>query len=165
MLRFQKTFQRLVNSLLEPLKLNKGRKSTICDRHHYNSDVNGWMGLLVSPGTKYLRHCNGIGGHSRKRATLKESWCTYSSFLFRLTIGKWVRNCTSWQQVKERMSEKHGYSPRTLERNFYGLYNELPKSRGNEVIWVTVDRFSRYNHLTFRSYQITAKGLVNLEQY
>lgn len=36
---------------------------------------------------------------------------------------------------------------------------ELPKSRGNEVIWVVVDRFSRYSHFIALSHPITAKSL------
>lgn len=35
----------------------------------------------------------------------------------------------------------------------------LPKSRGNEVIWVIVDRFSRYSHFIALPHPITAKSL------
>lgn len=38
--------------------------------------------------------------------------------------------------------------------------NGLPKSRGYEVIWVIVDKFSRYGHFVALSHPITAKGLA-----
>lgn len=38
----------------------------------------------------------------------------------------------------------------------------LPKSKGFEVIWVIIDRFSRYGHFLALSHPITAKGLAHI---
>lgn len=36
----------------------------------------------------------------------------------------------------------------------------LPKSRGCEVIWVILERFSRYSHFLALSHPLSAKGLA-----
>lgn len=36
----------------------------------------------------------------------------------------------------------------------------LPMSKGYEVIWVIVDRFSRYGHFIALHHSISAKGLA-----
>lgn len=36
----------------------------------------------------------------------------------------------------------------------------LPKSQGNEIIWVVIDRFNRYSHFLALQHPLTTKGLA-----
>lgn len=113
-------------------------------------------------------HSNSIGGHSGKRATLKRIreyfyWPTINQ-----TIGQWVRECATCQQIKGETVKSPGllqplaipHEPwRDIAMDFI---TGLPKSKGFEVIWVLVDRFSRYGHFLPLSHPISAKGLASV---
>lgn len=110
-------------------------------------------------------HCQSIGGHSGQRATLKRIMEYFYWPTIRQCIGKWIRECSVCQQTKG----EHVRSPGLLQplkipqepwRDIaMDFITGLPKSRGKEVIWVVVDRFSRYSHFIALPHPITAKSL------
>lgn len=110
-------------------------------------------------------HSQSVGGHSGQRATLKRLkeyfyWSTMGQ-----TVGKWIRECANCQQNKGEHVRSPGYLqplhiPNEPWRDIaMDFITGLPKSRGNEVIWVIVDRFSRYSHFLALPHPITAKSL------
>lgn len=113
-------------------------------------------------------HSNGVGGHSGNRATFKRVGEYFYWSSMRQDIGRWVRECAICQQVKG----EHVHSPGLLKpleipqepwRDIaMDFITGLPKSRGFEVIWVIVDRFSRYAHFLALSHPISAKGLAQI---
>lgn len=95
-------------------------------------------------------HVNGVGGHSGVKATIKRVgeyffWTTYKQ-----DIGMWVRECEVCQVVKGEHVQKPGLlQPLVIPQEPWrdiamDFITGLPKSLGFEVIWVVVDRFSRY---------------------
>lgn len=117
-------------------------------------------------------HSNSVRGHSGQRATIKRILEYFYWPTIRQEVGRWIRECSTCQQVKGENIKSPGllqplkipHEPwRDIAMDFI---TGLPKSRGYEVIWVVVDRFSRYSHFIALQHPITAKGLavVFLEQ-
>lgn len=110
-------------------------------------------------------HSQSIGCHSGQRATVKRVkeyfyWPTMGQ-----TIGRWIRECAVCQQNKGEHVKSPGLlQPLRIPQEPWrdiamDFITGLPKSKGNEVIWVIVDRFSRYGHFLALPHPITAKSL------
>lgn len=111
-------------------------------------------------------HNNGIGGHSGRQATLKRIRSYFYWPTINQNVGQWVRECSTCQQVKGETVKSPGLlQPLAIPQEPWrdiamDFITGLPKSKGSEVIWVIVDRFSRYGHFLALSHPITAKGLA-----
>lgn len=111
-------------------------------------------------------HCKGVGGHSGNRATYKRIEEYFSRPTIRQDVGRWVRECKICQQVKRKNVKSPGLlKPLNIPQEPWkdiamDLITGLPKSKGFEVIWLVVDRFSRYSHFISLTHRITAKGLA-----
>lgn len=86
----------------------------------------------------------------------------------RQNVGAWIRECNVCQQIKSEKTKYPGllkplqipHEPwRDIAMDFI---TGLPKSKGFEVIWVIIDRFSRYGHFLALSHPISAKGLAQI---
>lgn len=115
-------------------------------------------------------HCNGSGGHSGNRATFKRISEYFHLTTIRQDVGRWVRECNVCQQLKGENVKIPGIlksleipqEPRTTWKDIaMDFVTGLPKSKGSEVIWVIIDRFSRYDHFLALYHLITAKGLAH----
>lgn len=111
-------------------------------------------------------HSNGIGGHSGIKATVKRIGDYFSWTTIKQDIGRWVRECAVCQETKGENMKKPGLLqplaiPQVPWREIaMDFITGLPKSQGFEVIWVVVDRFSRYAHFVALQHPISAKGLA-----
>jgi hypothetical protein len=61
-------------------------------------------------------------------------------------------------KLSRRFTTTSPNSGANLERYFYGL----PKSKGNEAIFVVVDRLSKYNHFILLKHPYTAKTIAEV---
>lgn len=113
-------------------------------------------------------HCNGIGGHSGQRATIRRVMEYFHWPTIRQNVGQWIRECEVCQQNKGEHVKSPGLlQPLKIPQEPWrdiamDFITGLPKSKGNEVIWVIVDRFSRYGHFLALPHPITAKSLAVL---
>lgn len=108
-------------------------------------------------------HSNGIGGHLGNRATYKRIQGYFYWTTLRQDIGRCVREC---ETVKGEHAKKPGLlQPLQVPTDPWkdiamDFITGLPKSIGFEVIWVVVDRFSRYAHFVALQHPISAKSLT-----
>lgn len=111
-------------------------------------------------------HNNGIGGHLGIRATCKRIQEYFYWSTLRQDVGRWVRECVTCQEVKGETVRKPGLlqplqvSSEPWKDIAMDFITGLPKSLGYEVIWVVVDRFSRYAHFVTPQHPISAKSLA-----
>lgn len=111
-------------------------------------------------------HSNGIGGHSGNRATYKRIYEYFFWTTLRQDVGRWVRECGTCQEVKGETVKQPGLlQPLIVPKEPWkdiamDFITGLPKSQGYEVIWVVVDRFSRYAHFVGLQHPISAKSLA-----
>lgn len=79
-----------------------------------------------------------------------------------------MRECSVCQQVKGEHVKSPGLlKPLNIPEEPWkeiamDFITGLPKSKGFEVIWVVVDRFSRYAHFIALTHPISAKGLAQI---
>lgn len=111
-------------------------------------------------------HCSGVGGHSGNRATYNRVREYFYWSTMRQDIGRWVRECEVCQQVKGENIKSPGLlKPLEIPNEPWrhiamDFITGLPKSKGAEVIWVVIDRFSRYGHFLALTHPISAKTLA-----
>ena len=111
-------------------------------------------------------HCHSQGGHSGVRATIKKVMEYFYWPSIRQNIGQWVRECAICQQNKGENVKYPGLlQPLRIPQEPWrdiamDFITGLPKSKGNEVIWVVVDRFSRYSHFIALAHPVSAKSLA-----
>ncbi|KAL8123831.1 hypothetical protein AgCh_011723 [Apium graveolens] len=112
-------------------------------------------------------HSIGIGGHSGIKATIRRIEEYFSWSTLKQDVGRWVRECGVCQEVKGENIKKHCLLqplaiPQMPWRDIaMDFITGLPKSQGFEVIWVVVDRFSRYAHFLALQHPISAKSLAH----
>lgn len=113
-------------------------------------------------------HNNSIGGHSGNRATYNRISEYFQWSTLRQDVGRWVRECGICQQVKGETVKSPGLlQPLNIPQEPWrdiamDFITGLPKSKGFEVIWVVIDRFSRYGHFVALSHPISAKSLAQV---
>lgn len=105
-------------------------------------------------------------GHSGNRTTFKWINEYFHWTTIKQDIGRWVREFCVYQQVKgENVKIPRLLKPLDMPQEPWreiamDFIRRLPKSKSYEVIWVIVDRLSRYGHFVALTHPITAKGLA-----
>lgn len=81
-------------------------------------------------------------------------------------VTKWISECPTCQIGKHENVKIPGLLqplaiPTTPWREIaMDFISGLPNSKGNDIIWVITDRYSRYTHFLPFSQPVTAKGLA-----
>lgn len=97
---------------------------------------------------------------------IRESRSIFSVSTLRQDVGRWVRECDVCQEVKGEKVKKPGLlQPLNVPQEPWrditmDFITGLPRSLGYEVIWVVIDRFSRYAHFVALQHPISAKSLA-----
>lgn len=133
-----------------------------------------YKGRLVVPTTSSLRdeilrefHDSPMGGHAGEKKTYHRAAAELYWVGMRDDIVKYVRNCTVCQQNKTLTSSPAGLlqpiplPAQTWDEITMDFIEGLPKSKGWDVIWVVVDRLTKYAHFIPLRHPFTASTVAN----
>ncbi|GMJ10271.1 hypothetical protein HRI_004696300 [Hibiscus trionum] len=113
-------------------------------------------------------HCSPIGGHSGADVTVRRLSSIFFWKGLRKNVKSLVRECGVCQRNKGDLSHPRGLlQPLPIPDKVWtsismDFVEGLPKSRGNDVILVVVDRLSKYGHFIPLSHPYTAKDVARI---
>ncbi|OMO86983.1 Integrase, catalytic core [Corchorus capsularis] len=149
------------------LKLKQGQTSN--SKYTWSGNQLHRKGKLVVGDDRELRrelleyfHNSPLGGHAGMQATLSRITSVFYWKGLRKAVRHWVKDCITCQKHKTYNSAYPGLLqplpvPETIWTDISMDFIEgLPKSRGKDVIFVVVDRLSKYAHLLLLSHTFTA---------
>ena len=107
-------------------------------------------------------HNGPVGGHVGIQATRQKICSLFYWRGLKKEIKQWVRNCDTCQRSKPDLSAYPGLQqPLPVPNSVWSsismdFVEGLPKSQGKSVIWVVVDRLSKYAHFIALTHPFTA---------
>ena len=107
-------------------------------------------------------HGGSIGGHSGVKVTTQKMCSLFYWKGMRKEIKQWVRECLTCQRYKPDLAAYPGLlqplpiSDKVWSSISMDFIESLPKSQGKTVIFVVVDRLSKYAHFIALSHPFTA---------
>ena len=126
------------------------------------------IGADVELRAKLLRwtHTSPVGGHSGRDATLKRLKQLFFWKGMTKDVHTFIRECLVCQTCKYDHHSPYGLlQPLPVPTEVWvdismDFIEGLPKSHGKEVIWVVVDRLSKYAHFIALAYPYTAETVA-----
>lgn len=142
---------------------------------NYQNGILKYKGRIYVGNTGDLRerivtmiHTSSFGGHSGIQNTYQRVSTTFLWPQLRQQVHKIVQECSTCQLNKHEHVKVHGMLqplpiPEQARDNISMEFIEkLRNSKGNEVIWVVVDRLTKYGHFIALTYPILASGLAQV---
>lgn len=142
---------------------------------HYSSGILKYKGRVYVGSNGELRekiiimiHTSSLGGHSGIQNTYQRVSATFLWPQLRQQVHKIVQECSICQLNKHENVKAPGMlQPLPIPEQAWDYISmdfieKLPNSKGKEVIWVIVDRLTKYSHFIALSHPISASGLAQV---
>lgn len=113
-------------------------------------------------------HAGVLGSHSGYLRTYKRLTRSFMWPGAKRNVKMYVAECDTCQRNHYEFINPPGLlQPLSIPENawrdiFYGLVEGLPSCNGKSVLWVMVDRFTKYAHFVPLSHPYTAKMVADL---
>ncbi|CAN1179522.1 Transposon Tf2-9 polyprotein [Linum perenne] len=160
-----------VQALIIAAAVAPGGPSMYC----YSQGLLKYKGMVYVGGSGEMRkqlmnlfHSSPTGGHSGGQATYQRMKKFFYWPGMKRDITQWVAACQTCQQCKAETTPYPGLlqplpiPDRAWQHISMDFIEGLPKSDGKEVIWVVVDRLTKYSHFIAVSHPYTAVTIAQL---
>lgn len=113
-------------------------------------------------------HESSMGGHSGIENTYQKIYTIFYWPELRTHVKEWIKACHICQISKHEHVRQPGFLQSLPVPEQAWIYItmdfivKLPNSKGNETLWVIVDRFTKYGHFIALSTPLTSSGLAQV---